>query len=278
MEKKKQKTKKPQTKAVAKKSEKKLLWLGAQRLMAKPKDAKEEREKKIILLTAKVLNISPFGVNILGSLPYVNKLGLQQKAEQYRSGTQFKYEWVNVSKDDSDKAICKCKLVSKGKDLTDWVIGECSPSSMKMGTLKGYQNHMAQTRARNRAILEAFGLRVHEEMMENVEKLYQQKGITEGEVVQIGNVVTTSAEEIQPNEKKEQKQQTTIQEKSAAGDLFAGAKEKERITKIAKEIGLKTVGEIEKKVGIKIDWNNMTKNQASRVLGELLMKKVNKKQ
>lgn len=271
--------KKPQTKAVAKKSGKKLLWLGAQRLMAKPKNVQEEREKKIILLTAKVLNISPFGVNILGGLPYVNKLGLQQKTKQYCSGVEFKYEWVKVSQDDADKAICKCKLVNKGKDLTDWVLGECSPSSMKMGTLKGYQNHMAQTRARNRAILEAFGLRVHEEMMENIEKLYQQREITEGEAAQIGSATTTSAEEIQST-KTEQKQQTVFQNKSvksAAGDLFAGDKEKERITQIAKEIGLKTVGDIEKKIGIKIDWKNMTKNQASRVLGELLMKKVNKK-
>ena len=270
---------KPQTRAVAKKSKKKLLWLGAQRLMAKPTTAQEEREKKIILLTAKVLDISPFGVNILGGLPYVNKLGLQQKVEQYRSGIQFKYEWEKVSQDDNDKAICKCKLVSNGKDLTDWVFGECSPSSIKMGTLKGYQNHMAQTRARNRAILEAFGLRIHEEMMENIEKLYQQEGITEGEAAQIGSATTTSAEEIQ-NAKKEQKQQAIFQNepaKNAAGNLFAGETEKERIRKIGKEIGLKTVGDIEKKIGLKIDWKNMTKIQASKVLGELLMKKVSKK-
>lgn len=196
--------KKTKSKAIVKKDEKKLMWAGAKALMGKPKNEKEEGERKWIILASRVLNISPFGVNILGNVPYINKLGLAQKAKQYLPSYQVLYDWMKYSQDDTDKAICRAKIISnliggkdKTRDLTDWVIGECSPSSMKMGTLKGYQNHMAQTRAKNRAILEAFGVRIHEEMMTNIAKLYAKKEITEQEVAKIGETTKTSVEEIQ---------------------------------------------------------------------------------
>ncbi len=184
--------------AIRKKSQdKKLVWAGAKKLLGKADNAKEAKEKNMILLASKVLNVSPFGVNILGSLPYINKLGLKQKTKQYNPNSKFIYEWIKTSKDDEDKAICSCKIVDgKGKDITDWIIGECSPASMKMGTLKGYQNHMAQTRARNRAILEAYGERIHEEMMANIEKLSKKQEITTQEAANIGDATVTSVEEV----------------------------------------------------------------------------------
>lgn len=191
-------TKKTKTKAVAKVKEKKeVSWAGAQSLMGAPPGPKEQNERSIILTAAKALNISPFGVNILGNLPYINKLGLKEKQEQYGSNDKIVYDWVQVAMDDMQKAICKAKLVdSKGKDLCDWVIGECSPVTIKMGTLKGYQNHMAQTRARNRAILETYGIRIHEEMMENIQKMIKSKEVNEQEVAQIGMATNSSVEEI----------------------------------------------------------------------------------
>lgn len=262
---KRKKVKKQSKAIVKKKEEKKLLWAGAQRLMTKPTTQQADRERKIILMTARVLNVSPFGVNILGGQPYINQLGLKEKAMQYDTNAQFKYEWVKVSQDDTDKAICKCKIVSKGKELTDWVVGECSPSSMKMGTLKGYQNHMAQTRARNRAIQEAFGIKIHEEMMQNIEKLYQQKAMTEKQAEKVGSALTTSIEEIQ-----KEKPQTQ-------GTLFVGNEQIERLMKLAREVGAKKNQEkqfIEYITGIRPDWGNMTKVQVSRLETELLNKTV----
>lgn len=190
---------KKKTKAIVKKEDKKnLVWAGAKALLKKPENQKEADERRMILLASKVLNVSPFGVNILGNLPYINKLGLTQKANQYQPGVRFIYDWLAWSKDDVEKAVCKCKVIGdKGVELTDWIIGECSPGTIKMSTLKGYQNHMAQTRAKNRAILEAFGVKIHEEMMSNVAKLAQKEEITEQEAAKIGEVVTTSVEEIQ---------------------------------------------------------------------------------
>jgi len=256
---------KKKTRAIVKVKEKNLMWAGAKAVMGKPTTPKEEVERKWITLTSKVLNISPFGVNILGNLPYINKLGLMQKAKQYSSGVGFRYDWVKTSQDDTDKAVCKCKIVIGPKELTDWVIGECSPSSMKMSTLKGYQNHMAQTRARNRAILEAFGVRIHEEMMENIAKLYAKKEITEQEAGKVGEAVTASAEEIQPEEKQKA--------------LFAENKKVDELKKIAREMGAKEGKEqkfIESKTSIRVNFETMTDVQARLVKAELLNQQVKK--
>lgn len=258
-----------QTRAIVKKKEeKKLLWLGAQRLMQKPENEKENKERRLILLTARVLGVSPFGVNILGNLPYINQIGLKQKAEQYGGkDIMFKYEWIKYSNDDTDKAICRCKIVKGNKDLTDWVVGECSPSSMKMGTLKGYQNHMAQTRARNRAILEAFGIRIHEEMLKNIEKLYQQKEITAKEADKASTAAITSAEEVEQNSPQVQK------------SLFAESNEVEKLLQLARELGAEEGAEkkfIVQVTGIQPDWENLTKKQIDILKAELLSKKVKK--
>jgi len=266
-----QNIKKKASRQVDKKEEKKLLWLGAQRLMSKPKTQQEERERRLILLTAKVLNISPFGVNILGTVPYINKLGWAQKVEQYkereRKQVYFQYHWKKMSQDETDKAICLCRITDgKGKPLTDWIVGECSPATMKMGTLKGYQNHMAQTRARNRASWELLGVAVHEEMMANIEKMYRQKEITDKEANQLKTLpMMTSAEEIQ--EEKPQSQKT----------LFAGDGETEELKHLAREAGASTGKEeefIEKLTGIKPDWANLTKKQVSILKASLLSKGV----
>lgn len=189
------------TKKIVKATDKKKTqWLGAQSLMGpKPQQGtKEYKERSIVLLTSKVMGVSPFGVNILGNVPYVNKLGLEQKADQYSKGVQYKYQWAKRAMDDNEKAICDCKVVdAKGKDLCDWISGECSSVTMKMGTLKGYQNHMAQTRAKNRAIREAFGKRIHEEMMENIRIALTKKEIDESQATLIGSSASSSVEEVQ---------------------------------------------------------------------------------
>ena len=193
---------KKKTQAIAKNNgseKRKAVWLGAQALMGNAQPGtKEAKEKELVLMTSRALGVSPFGVNILGSLPYINKLGLGQKAQQYHKDVQFKYRWIKRAMDDNEKAICECKLVdSKGKDLSDWVTGECSPKTMSMSTLNGYQNHMAQTRAKNRAILETFGVRIHEDMIERIQQLSTANAVTSHQAALIGGAVSSSGEEIQ---------------------------------------------------------------------------------
>ena len=195
----KNKKRKPRTRAVVTKKQQELLWLGAQRLMGEAITPKEKTEKNLIIVTARVLDVSPFGINILGTLPYINKLGLDQKAHQYHKNVKYIYKWIKRAKDDTEKAICDCKLMDGKKELCDWISGECSPSTIKMGTLKGYQNHMAQTRARNRAILETFGSRIHEEMIKNVQALYQKGQDIDVEIPALAGSVSTSIEEIVDN-------------------------------------------------------------------------------
>lgn len=269
---------KKKAKALAKTKEKELVWAGAKSLLGKPKDAKEDYERKIILLTAKVLGVSPFGVNILGSLPYINKLGLAEKQVQYNPKATRAYNWIQFSKDDTDKAICQCKIVIKGgPDLCDWIVGECSPSTMKMGTLKGYQNHMAQTRARNRAILEVFGVRIHEEMMGNIQKMVQKEQITKEQATTMTNAVATSVEEIEPGKKKTQ---IITSMASNAGKILAGEKEKKDIESYCRELGAddpnKAYDLIKKLTGISFN-EKLTKTDSLTIIAALLQKQTAKR-
>lgn len=252
---------------------KKAMWLGAQRLMEKPQQGtKEEKERKLILLTSRVLGVSPFGVNILGGLPYINKLGLAQKAQQYDSKVQFRYEWVNLAKDDTEKAICKCKIVSGDKELTDWIVGECSPSTQKMGTLKGYQNHMAQTRAKNRAIHEVFGVKIHEEMMENIDAIYKWTNATEEQKdavkMQLGGAASTSAEEI-ATEKGAQEQRVLFSEDNDIAELKKLAREHGAPKGMEKQF-------IEQKIGHNLDLAKPTKKYISMMKAQFLAAVVKK--
>lgn len=185
------------TNAIAKRKEEKraLMFAGSSNLLGQPKDKKEQMERKIIMLTANALAISPFGVNILGSLPYINNKGLKEKMSGYHTDAQFEYDWVQYAKDDAEKAICKARVVRGSKALSGWVIGECSPKTMKMGTLQGYQNHMAQTRAENRAMEAAIGTRMRKELFENIAKLLQSGGTTEDLAQKVITAGNTSAEE-----------------------------------------------------------------------------------
>ena len=58
--------------------------------------------------------------------------------------------------------------------------------------------------------------------------------------------------------------------------LMASEADKERIKMVGKELGCKTVGDVEKKTGLRINWTNLTKIQASKILFELMEKKARK--
>jgi len=145
-------------------------WFGGVKLMSKAKNNQDQEAKNTIFVVSSLLNVSPLGVVVLGGLPYLNKLARKEKLEQYGSGSwRVKYKWDQIAKNDNDKAVCEaCVVDTKGKEVSEWMIGEASPATIKMGTLAGYQNHLAQTRAHNRVIEEHIGLRIHREMLENI--------------------------------------------------------------------------------------------------------------
>jgi len=189
--------KKPTKVLTTKKSKKDLLWAGGADLFGTYGSEKDQVKKNSLMVVAKAINITPFGANFLGGLPYINNMGLKDKLEQYHKEATFEYDWFKISETDDDKAICKVRLLKKdGKPLTPWILGEASPASMKMGTLKGYQNHLAQTRGENRCIRHAYGLRIHKELLENVAKMHG-KGEVDGEVAsQAISAASVTAEEM----------------------------------------------------------------------------------
>lgn len=174
----------------------KLMWAGAIDLMKKSESSQHSEERNSILVVAKALRISPFGINILGGLPYVNNLGRKQKLQHYEKGSTFEYNWVRRSETDDDKAICEARIVSGKKVLTPWIVGECSPGSMKMGTLKGHQNHMAQTRAENRAVQYLVGLDMHLELIERIAEMQKKGEVTEQQALNAARSTLVSPEEM----------------------------------------------------------------------------------
>lgn len=191
------KTSKAVAKADKPKAKKELVWAGGQALLGKvdPNDKKASGERNLVNLVSQVLNVSPFGVNILGNQPYLNNLGRKQKLEAYAKGADFEYDWKQVALDDTMKAVCLARIVdSKGKPLSPWILGEASNKTMSMSTLHGYQNHMAQTRAENRAIQHAFGVRIHEDMLSEIKKrMMGAKDETEQQLLQQAAKTHTSA-------------------------------------------------------------------------------------
>jgi len=176
-------------------SNRKAVFAGAQSLMSAPKDEKGKHARQLILIVSESLKISPFGVNILGDLPYTNNMGRKEKLAEYNKDAQFEYKWVKYAEDDTSKAICECRLVSKGKPLCGWVVGECSPKTIKMSTLNGYQNHLAQTRAENRAFEAAYGSKMRIELFANIQKLRSGGVLDDDTAAKALSAGNTSAEE-----------------------------------------------------------------------------------
>ncbi len=66
-------------------------------------------------------------------------------------------------------------------------------------------------------------------------------------------------------------------QQNKAGGLMASEADRERIKKVGREIKCNTIRAIEAKTGLKIDWDNMTKVQASKILFKLMEKKAKRK-
>jgi len=175
------------------------IWAGANLLLGKAKNQQEQQERQLINLVAQVLQVSPFGVNVLGGQPYINNLGLKQKKEKYGRGTQFDYDWKQIAIDDEMKAVVMVRIVDdKGKALMPYIIGEASTKTIRMKTLLGYQNHLAQTRGENRAIRHLYGVRIHEDMLVEIGKRIKQPNVDAKMLQQTAGATNASYEEMQP--------------------------------------------------------------------------------
>lgn len=175
-----------------------LILSGSSELLPKATNQPVIDSNELIKNCARVLNISTLGVTIMeDGMPYINKLGRKEKLEQYLAldGLKYRidYEWIQMSKNDIDKAVCQAFFVEieTGNIVSSKIIGECSPATVK--SFAGYQNHQAQTRAHNRLIEEVYGVRIHEEMVENIAKLKEKGKI---KIIPVINT-TVSAEEIE---------------------------------------------------------------------------------
>lgn len=174
-----------------------LILNGSAELLPKPLVPGGDSDNELIINCARVLGISTLGVTIIEGSPYINKLGRKEKLEQYlgQDGHKYRidYEWIQMSKNDMDKAVCQAFFVDSdlGAQVSSKIIGECSPATVK--SLAGYQNHQAQTRAHNRLIEEIFGVRIHEEMVQNIARLKKAGKIKDIPVIN----TTVSAEEIE---------------------------------------------------------------------------------
>lgn len=239
---------------------------GANVLMKRSEKEIDDTQKRYIVAVAKVLNISPLAVTILGGLPYVQNLGKKQLLQQLYKGATFRYNWIKRSETDEDKAICEAKIVKGNKELTDWIAGECSPSSMKMGTLKGYQNHMAQTRAENRAIQNLCEIEIHNKLLKGINAMVSTGKISEGEARNMLTAATASAEEMINQEPKTVTQK--VEEMKPSGD---DAKLKAITQGI---VGIKNVKDAENKLKLIKEDKSLSKEVKSAVVN-LLETKIN---
>ena len=183
---------------VEKTSKQEMILSGSAELLPKSGEQDGTNSNELITNCARVLSISALGITILeDGQPYINKLGRKEKLEQYLAADGLKYrieyEWIQMSKTDSDKAVCQAFFVDTdtGINASSKIIGECSPATVKQ--LAGYQNHQAQTRAHNRLIEEVFGVRIHEEMVQNIAILKKEGKISNIPVIN----TTVSAEEVE---------------------------------------------------------------------------------
>lgn len=239
------------SKKLAKPKAKDLVWAGGQALLGKvdPNDTKAVAERNLVNLVSTVLKVSPFGVNILGNQPYLNNLGRKEKLEEYSPDADFEYDWKQIATDDTQKAVCFARIVDKkGKPLTPWILGEASNKTMSMSTLHGYQNHMAQTRAENRAIQHKYGVRIHHDMLAEIKRrMNQTKDEQEMKLLQQAAQTHTSSgsEEIvldRPGTQEEEKTVTVLNNQEEAKLM----KHISRLTKVAGMPKNKQVLELEK--------------------------------
>src|SRR3990167_2285931 len=100
--------------ALSKEKKQDLVFAGATHLMgADPSKMRpaEIAAHKARMLVAKALGIPATTVVVMGNVPYVDNHGRKYKLAEYAPMAQFEYDYVQIAKDDNEKAIVKCRTI-----------------------------------------------------------------------------------------------------------------------------------------------------------------------
>jgi len=162
---------KKQTKAVAKKPKKKLVWADFSRLLSPAKNDKEKKEQQMILAYSVAYNMPPMGINILGDRFYANKEGLTYKLDQYYGNEikKIKKELIEAAKQPTDTAVAKTTIILKdGRSFEE--IGTANQKNVtRIAT--DYINEMAITRSYNRCVWQMVAAKMDKEFIRRVNYL-----------------------------------------------------------------------------------------------------------
>lgn len=159
---------------------------------------------------------------------------------------------IKVEKLDDNKWMAQVEIVNQKNDkVISSGFAICSKEEMKKKTFDEYAIlSMAQTRAIGKAYRNLIGW-----------------------VMKMAGYEATPMEEMGKGGKAPEEENL----KGGVENLMATESDIDRIKKVAKEMGLNTIAQVEKKIGISINLKTMTKTQAARVYAELLAKQVSKK-
>ena len=241
----------------------------------KPTKTKNKRKKKIKVTRAIALRNKSYSIASPGQVAQMaialknfiikNSLSVKIVDRDYVmvEGWQFAGSVMGLF-----PKIIKVECISPGKWMAEAVIIErktgnvistgfaiCSKDEAKKRTFDEFAIlSMAQTRAIGKAFRNLIGW-----------------------VVKLAGYEGTPAEEMKKVSEQPKEPLTEIKGDGKVGNLMAGENEKEKIRVLGKQLGLDTISKTEKATGLKVDFNAMTKVQASKVYAELLQIKISKK-
>jgi len=182
------------------------------------------------------------------SVQIVNKDYVLVEGWQFAGSIMSLYPRIaSVEEKGPNKWLAKVEIINqKTKEVVSTGFALCSKAEQKKASFDEYAIlSMAQTRAIGKAFRNTIGW-----------------------IIKLAGYEATPAEEMKAKPQPKQAVKTS----NKAGGIQASQEDKERILNTAKELKLKgKIDEaISKATGLRVDWNHMTKVQASKILFELM--------
>lgn len=139
---------------------------------------KKEEEKKAVDpffgVIAKVYGVPASGISAIGEQPYLNKDGRLYLLKKLRTGKNavkaIRFEFIKMSTSLIEPAVVKKTIVFKD-GLEVEAMGEASQDSVGSQSVKQTLNMVAETRALNRAIWQAIGGEIMEQVQSNLDTM-----------------------------------------------------------------------------------------------------------
>mgnify|MGYP001585761815 CR=1 FL=1 len=138
----------------------------------------KKQEKKAVdpffAVIAKVYGVPASGISAIGEQPYLNKDGRLFLLKKLRTGKSavkaIRFEFIKMSTSLIEPAVVKKTIVFKD-GLEVEAMGEASQDSVGSQSVKQTLNMVAETRALNRAIWQAIGGDIMEQVQKNLETM-----------------------------------------------------------------------------------------------------------